>query len=264
MNLGIENRVAIVTGASSGIGKATALSLAKEGVKVILVGRNANELEKQKMQINHWGGEVDVINCDLREEETRKKVIDKALKRFSRIDIIVNCAFEVNPVSTLEAELTDWKDMFNLGLYSLVDLCKMVIPSMKMHEWGRIINVSSSSVKSPSGNAVYDSVKAAIVSYSKNLSNELASENILVNSVCPGSTLTPMWKGENSVGSKIATLEGLELNELLRDIEQTIPLGRLAEPTEIADLITFLCSDRAAYITGQAIFIDGGSTPSPY
>lgn len=149
-------------------------------------------------------------------------------------------------------------------MLAVTRLCSRAVPIMRIAKWGRIINVASSCVKDPSGNVTYDAMKAAIVSYSKDLSNEVAVDNILVTSVCPGTTLTEMWNGDNSVGKKIADLEGISLTELLKSIAESIPLKRLAKPDEIADVITFLASDKASYITGQAFYVDGGSIRSAF
>lgn len=264
MDMGIHGKIAIVTGASSGIGRSTAINLAQEGVHLVLCGRQITELEKTAALCSHEQIETLIISEDLADLDAPKRILQHAIERFGKVHILVNSAGETEVTDTIAVDQSLWKTTFDNLFLSIVRMCDTVVPELCRQNWGRIINVSSSVVKDPSGAGPYDAAKSALISYTKNLANEIAVDGVLANCVCPGTTRTPLWTGAGRIGEQLADATGQSPEELLREIAESIPLGRIAEPNEIADVIVFLASDRSSYVTGSCIFIDGGQTSTPY
>jgi len=257
MNLGLKSRVAIVTGSSRGIGKAVALGLSQEGAIVAICARNKDALETAAKEIeSQTNNEILPITADLTNRGDVEKLVAETFGRFNRIDILVNNIG--GPPSTTFVQTSDqhWQDAYNTLLMSVVHACRAVVPHMQRAKWGRIINMVSFVVKQPSDNLVLsNAVRAGILGLSKTLSNELASDGILVNAVCPGWTLT---RRVEELAKNRAEAEGRTSAEIVEGWESQIPLSRLAQPSEIADLVVFLASERASYITGAVIQVDGG------
>jgi len=257
MNLGLKNRVAIVTGSSRGIGKAIALGLSQEGAKVTICARNKDKLVTAGKEIkSQTNNEILPITADLTNREDIDKLVAETSSHFGRIDILVNNTG--GPPSTTFMQTSDqhWQDACNTLLLSVVRMCWAVIPHMQKAKWGRIINMTSFVVKQPYDKFVLsNTVRAGILGLSKTLSNELASDGILVNVVCPGWTLT---RRVEELAKNRAEAEGRTPAEIVEKWESEIPLRRLAQPSEIADLVVFLASERASYITGAVMQVDGG------
>ncbi len=257
MDLKIEGKVAVVCASSKGLGKAVARALAEEGVKVALCARNSTVLESAAEEIRSaTGAEVLSIPADLTKPEHVEALIDRVIARWRTVHILVNNAGGP-PSGPFEShDLTRWRDALDLNFMSAVHLCALVIPFMKKQRWGRIINVTSIAARQPvDGLILSNAVRAGVLGLGKSLANELAPHNILVNSVCPGYTRT----------DRVIDLAHAEASRQQKPIEQiyavwerTIPLGRLADPEEFAALVTFLASERASYITGATIPVDGG------
>ena len=257
MDLGLKGRVAIVTGSSKGIGKAIASGLAQEGAKLVICARDREQLDTTKKEINHASStEVLAVTADLTRRDDVKALVSKAYTRFDRIDILVN-NFGGPPSSTfMETPEGDWADAIDLLLMSVINCCREVIPTMKRQKWGRIINMTSFAAKQPAEHLILsNALRAGILGLSKTLSNELAEDKILVNSICPGWTLTTRVE---ELARAQAEATGRSHEEIVRMWESSIPLKRLAQPREIADLVVFLASERASYLTGAVIQVDGG------
>jgi len=257
MDMGLRDRIAIVTGSSQGIGKAIALGLSQEGAKVAICARNKQRLLDTAKQIESTTGcEILPIAADLTKMEDIKRLVDQTANHFKRIDILVNNTG--GPPSTTFQETSDavWQDSVNLLLMTVVRTCREVIPHMQRRKWGRIINMTSFVAKQPADRLVLsNALRAGIFGLSKTLSNELAHDGILVNSVCPGWTLTKRVEELAKVQSKAT---GKPYEDIIKGWESQIPLRRLAQPSEIASLVVFLASERASYITGAVIQVDGG------
>jgi len=259
MDLGLKGRVAIVTGSSQGIGKAIALGLSQEGSRVTICARNEKQLNETAKEIESATGvEVYAVQADLTKTDDIRRLVAKTSERFNRIDILVNNTGGPPSATFLETSVEHWKTAVDLLLMSVVTACSEVIPHMQKQKWGRIINMTSFAAKQPAERLVLsNALRAGILGLTKTLSNELAEDGILVNAVCPGWTLT---KRVDELAKAQAKIRGKTYEEIIKEWESQIPLKRLAQPKEIADLAVFLASERASYITGAVFQVDGGVT----
>jgi 3-oxoacyl-[acyl-carrier protein] reductase len=259
MDLGLKGRVAIVTGSSQGIGKAIALGLAQEGVRVSICARNEKQLDETAKEMRLATGiEAFAVPTDLTKEDDIRRLVAKTAEAFGRIDILINNTGGPPSATFLETSEHHWRDAVNLLLLSVVTSCLEVIPHMQEHQWGRIINMTSFAAKQPANRlALSNAVRAGILGLSKTLANELAQYGILVNAVCPGWTIT---KRVEELARTDAKSSNKTPEEIIKAWESQIPLKRLAQPSEIANLVVFLASERASYMTGTVIQVDGGYT----
>jgi 3-oxoacyl-[acyl-carrier protein] reductase len=257
LDLGLKGRVAIVTGASQGIGEAIALGLSQEGATVSICARNEKQLNQTARGIElATGGVVYAVQADLTKMDDIRRLVAGTAERFGRIDILVNNTGGPPSATFLELSEEHWQDAVDLLLMSVVTACLEVVPHMKEHEWGRIINMTSFAAKQPAERLVLsNALRAGILGLSKTLSNELAQYGILVNAVCPGWTMT---KRVEELAKAQAKTIGKSVEEVVKGWESQIPLKRMAQPKEIADLVVFLASERASYITGAVFQVDGG------
>lgn len=262
MNLGLDGKGALVCGASSGLGWAIARELASEGASVVLCARSPERLEKAVQSIRTQldsgagAGSVDGIVADLSVSEDRKALVQKAQALLGRIDILINNTG--GPPSGPRSTLTeaDWQAAYASLLASVVDLSGLVLEEMKEAGWGRIVNVTSISVKQPvEGLILSNSLRAGVTGFARTVANEVAPFGITVNNVLPGYTRTERLEALTAAG---AARDGVPPEAIQDRWIAEIPAGRLGEPDELAALTAFLCSTRAAYITGQSIAVDGG------
>jgi 3-oxoacyl-[acyl-carrier protein] reductase len=257
LDLGLKNRVAIVTGSSQGIGKVIAYGLAKEGANVTICARTVDRLKTTAKEIESmFETEVLAFSANLKVKENIQAMVKATADKFGRIDVLVNNTG--GPPSALFSETTDkeWQETFDSLLMSTVNCCREVIPYMKANKWGRIINMTSFAAKQPAERLVLsNAIRAGVLGLTKTLSNELAEYGILVNAVCPGWTLTDRVK---HLAQSSANKTGKDHNDIISEWARSTALNRLAQPEEIANLVVFLASEKASYITGAVVQVDGG------
>jgi 3-oxoacyl-[acyl-carrier protein] reductase len=259
MDLGLKGRVALVTGSSSGIGHAIALCLAEEGVSVVVTGRDEARVNSVAKEVKAKGVDVLSLLVDITIVEDLDRMVEATVDRFGRLDILVNSAGTSLIRGPLPLPDDEFRYEMELMFYAVVRACNKVIPYMRKDGWGRIINISSIYGKQPGGLFDYDAIKAAVNMLTKDLSNYLAKDNILVNAVCPGPIRTPLWEAPGGGGDQLGEVLGMSGKEAMAWVaEQHIPLGHFGLPEDIANVVTFLASERAKFITGQAINVDGG------
>jgi len=261
MDLGLKNKVALVAASSKGLGKAVAWGLAREGAKLVICARDKKNLEKTADDIFLGTGvSVFPLSVDLTESDQINWLIDETLDLFGKVDILVTNAGGPPPGDFKNLNETNWAEAVQLTLMSAVRLSKAVIPGMQKQKWGRIIHMTSVSVKQPiSGLHLSNVIRPAVIGLTKSLALEYAKDNILVNAVCPGYFLTDRVK---QLFQNKAKKSKKTITEVEKAIKAQIPLGRIGSPEELANLIAFLASDKASYITGSIIQADGGFVKS--
>ncbi|NIR43329.1 MAG: SDR family oxidoreductase [Gemmatimonadetes bacterium] len=257
MDLGIESRVAAVGGASMGLGKAIAWALAREGARVAICARGADRLERAATAINRASGrEVFPYPVDLATPTGPAEFVDSTVKNFGKLDILVTNAG--GPPATISSKTPPeaWEEALQLNLLSTVRLAQAALPYMRRGSWGRIICVTSVSVKSPlPGMALSNTARPGVVGYAKTIAEEFAQNGITVNVVCPGYMATDRV---SELMAHRAEEAGTSVEKVSGDLVANIPAGRMGDPKELGDLVAFLASERAAYITGTTLQIDGG------
>ena len=253
MQLGLEERVCVVTGSTEGIGEACARMLAEEGARVVTSGRRES---------GPGVGESLHVALDLSVPSAPGELVDAAEQAFGRVDCLVNNVGVAYQATFEELTDEDWASMWELNVMSYVRAIKAVLPGMRERGAGRIVNVSSTAGKRPStGMPNYSVTKAAVLSLSRLVADVYAKDGILCNAVSPGPTASPAWLAAGGLADQSAERTGKSREEILEGVGKGRPLGRLAEPEEIAAVIVFLCSDRASYVTGSAWSADGGTVP---
>jgi len=257
MDLGLKDRVAIVAASSTGLGKAVALGLAREGAKLALCARTAQMLDETATEIRGATG-VDVFAhaTDVTSEAEVHAFVAAAHERFGRVDICVANAGGPPSKSFAETSIEDWRKSAELNLMSTVHLAKETLPLMQARKWGRFIVVTSVSVKQPiDGLILSNSIRAGVSGLVKTLANEYGPHNILVNNVCPGFTATARLL---DLSSALAAKQGVAAKDIEARWASQAPLGRIGQPEEFANVVVFLASERASYVTGTSIAVDGG------
>jgi 3-oxoacyl-[acyl-carrier protein] reductase len=258
LELGLENRVCVVTGSTAGIGLATARLLACEGARVVVTGRSQERAESVSDEI----GAALAVGANLAQPGAPELLIRTASSNVGPVDCLVNNVGDAYQ-ATFE-ELTDehWEEMWQLNVMSYVRAIRAVLPGMRERGRGVIVNVSSTAGKRPStGMPNYSVTKAAVLGLSRLVADLYAKDGIRCNAVAPGPTATEAWLGDGGLADQAARRSGKTRDEVLADVAKGRPLGRLAGVDEIAAAIVFLCSDRASYVTGAAWSVDGGTVP---
>jgi 3-oxoacyl-[acyl-carrier protein] reductase len=248
MDFGLKNKTAFIAASSQGLGKSVALELGLEGANIIICGRNKENLENAKQEIqNKLKRDVLALAGDLSITEERERIIKTTLDSYNAVDILVTNSGGPPSGKFEKFSQQDWDKTYHQLLSSVVGLVNGFLPGMKQNGWGRIISITSMAVKQPVNNLVLsNAVRASVVGLIKTLSNELASYNITVNNVMPGYTETDRLK------------ELIEKDPSFSSAKKEIPMGRFGKPEEFAAAVTFLASERASYITGVSLAVDGG------
>ncbi|MFQ5865691.1 MAG: SDR family oxidoreductase [bacterium] len=263
MDLGLSDKVALVAASSQGLGKAVAMGLAKEGAKIVICARNKEKLEATRDEIQtKTGAKVRSIQTDLTKKNDIKDLVAATVDTFSTIHILVTNAGGPPPGFFGDLSDEDWIKAFELTLMSSVRLTREALPFMKKQKWGRIINITSVSVKQPIDNLLLsNSLRLGVLGWAKTVASQVAKEGILINNVCPG------WTQTERVVELIqarAKTEGCTPEVIEKQIIGGLPMGRMAAPEEFANLVVFLASERASYITGTSIQVDGGAVKGIY
>ncbi len=257
MDLGLRERVCVVTGSTGGIGRETARLLCEEGARVVVTGRDAERVEQTRVEL---GAELGVI-ADLGEPGAPGTLIAEA-EQLGPVDVLVNNVGVAYQLAFEDVSDRQWDEMWQLNVMSYVRAIRAVLPGMRGRQRGVIVNVSSTAGKRPSTSMPnYSVTKAAVLSLSRLVADLYAEDGIRCNAVTPGPTATVAWLGEGGLADQQAASSGKTKEAVLELVGKGRPLGRLAEPEEIAAVIVFLCSDRASYVTGAAWSADGGTVP---
>ena len=257
MDLGIEGKVALITAASKGLGKAVATQLSLERANVVICSRNLESLQKAKSEIaSKTNLEVSIIACDVTDENQVKQMIDSVIQEFGTIDILVTNAGGPPAGGFSDFDVKDYRKAVELNLLSTISLCQKVVPLMQKQEWGRIVMMTSVSVKQPIENLILsNTARTAVIGFMKSLSNEVAKDGITVNSICPGYTKTQ--RVENLAKAYTDSGKG-SIEDFYKKLETEIPMKRIGSPEEFAQSVAFLVSEGAGYITGVSLKVDGG------
>jgi len=246
MDLGLKDRVVLITGAGMGIGRETALTFAREGARVGIVDINGEDAENTAAAIREAGGEAIASRCDLTNEQSVRESVAAILARYGQIDVLVNNAGISRDVTLLKMAESDWDLVMDVNVKGTFHCCRAVLPQMKERKWGRIINLGSRSMFGNPGQTNYTASKMAIVGFTRALSLEQARNGITVNTVAPGFIETE-------------GIKSLPTYPKLREIALSKnPVGFLGEPRDIANTVAFLASEQARYITGTTVFVTGG------
>lgn len=255
----------MVTGASGGIGSATAKVLAAEGASLVLAGRRRDALEEVARLATELGaGETQTAPLDLIDPDAARRLINQAVGLGGRVDVLINSAgiTGTRPLDELPDEA--WQEQWDLHVMASMRLMRAAAPRMAENGWGRIVNVTSSSAKRPSGNLdmAYSVTKAAQLSLSRAFADRFAAQGVTVNAVTPGAIHGDMWLTDHGLGNQLAARTGQSREQVMQQMAERTPRGKLGTEEEIAAVIAFLCSEQAANVTGAAWSVDGGSVPT--
>lgn len=250
LELGLNGKVAVITGGSEGLGRACALKFAQEGARVAICARRKEILERTAEAIrNAAGADVLAVPADVTKPDEVEAFISQVIARFGRIDVLVNNAGTSAAAPFEQVDDRAWQQDLDLKFMAAVRCCRLVIPHMRRQGGGRIINVTTVGGKAPGARALPTTVtRAAGINLTKSLANEYAPDRVLVNTVCLGLVKSMQWE-RRARG---------DADAYYREVAKRVPLGRVGEAEEFADLVAFLASERAGYITGTAINFDGG------
>lgn len=249
MDFGLKGKVAIVTGASRGIGRSIAMGLANEGCNLTICSRGEEALQEAAQAMRDKGVEVVAVAADVIQEDGVKQIVDQAMASFQHIDVLVNNVGGSNWKSFVEHTDEDWQNIIDLNLFAAIRMCRRVVPIMEQQGSGSIIMISSIWGRELGGPSSYNATKAAEIGLAKNLAKELAPKGIRVNTVAPGSILFPGggWDQRQKADPK----------GMAAFVEQNMPIGRFGRPEEVANVVVFLSSERASLVSGACINVDG-------
>ena len=256
MDYKLKGKVAIVGGSSKGLGKASAVSLAKEGANIVLCARNRETLEKTKREIEALGAEVLALSVDMAKEEDNERIVKETIDKFGTIDILVNNSGGPSPGSFRDFSIEDFDKAYNSVLRYNIRMIKLCLPYMEKKGWGRIINIASVSVKEPMPTMVLSNVfRTAVVSFAKSISKEIMGNGVTINTICPGyfrtERITQLMEKESNDAN-------VSLGEYEQEVMSAFPHKRFMSPDELGDMVAYLSSEQARSITGTTIQIDGG------
>ena len=249
MDLGLRGNVAMVSGASRGIGRAIALGLAAEGCRLSLCARGKEGLEQVAQEVHGRGAEAVALVVDVTNEGDARRWVEETRNRFGQVDVLVNNVGGSRPGGNLAASREDWRSGFELNFFSALDLCRLVVPLMREQKSGCIINIASIYGREWGGPMTYNAAKAAVISLSKEMARELAPQGVRVNSVAPGSILFPGGSWEKRQKENPQAIAAF--------VKAELPFGRFGTPEEVADVVVFLASDCARWVSGACINVDG-------
>ena len=257
MDLGLKGKVAVVAGSSQGLGRAIADAIAAEGTDLVINSRSPDKLEAARAEIvEATGATVEVVASDLTDPAGAEALISAAVEAFGRVDILVTNTGGPPAGMFEDHSAAVWREAIAQNFESVVNLVRAVLPGMKERRWGRILNVTSISVKQPvEGLILSNAIRAGVTGFAKTISNEIAPYNVTINNVLPGFTRTERLI---HLAEAVSEREGKTIEAVYAGWESEIPMGRLAEPPELGAVAAFLCSEQASYVTGQSIAVDGG------
>jgi 3-oxoacyl-[acyl-carrier protein] reductase len=263
MDLGLDGKGCVVTGASRGIGRAIARALAAEGAAVLLVGRDAEALERGADECRGAGGQAAIAALDVTAPDAAERAVADCERAFGGIDVLVNNAGASQARRLEDLSDDDWRHQWELHVMAPMRLMRVAAPRMAERGAGRIVNVSSSSGKRPSGNLdpPYSVTKAAELSLSRWFADRWAARGVLVNAVAPGPVEGELWLKPGGLADQLAARQGSDRESVLEGMRQRVPRGRMGTEEEIAAVAVFLCSARASNVAGAAWSVDGGSVP---
>jgi NAD(P)-dependent dehydrogenase (short-subunit alcohol dehydrogenase family) len=262
MDLGLTNKVAIVTGGSEGIGKAAATSLAREGARVAIAARRRDVLERAAEEIRAaaGAGEVMAVPCDVTDEAQVRAMVDAVVARWGGVDILVNNAGTSAAAKFEDVRDETWETDLGIKVYGAIYCSRAALPHMKAAGGGRVINITTPGGKAAGGNSLPTSMaRAAGIALTKAMSRDYAADHILVNTVCIG--LIKSGQHERRYERAQERDPSMTLDQMYERMGERVPLGRVGEAAEAGDVICFLASERASYVTGASVNIDGGSSP---
>lgn len=261
MDLGLEGRACVVTGASRGIGAETARLLCAEGANVLLVARNEKRLSAAAEKASAAGGMAAVLPLDITAEDAGERMLATATEHFGALDALVNNAGSAQWRDLDDVPDEDWRAQYELNVIAPLRAMRAVAPAMAERGWGRIVNVCSTAGKRPSAAMPeYSVAKAAELSLSRLFADRYAKSGVLVNAICPGPVESEMWMEPGGLLDQSQAMSGAaSREEALASAGAKRPIGRLAAAAEIAAAIVFLCSERASYVAGAAWSVDGGT-----
>ena len=258
MDLGVKDIVCVVTGSTAGIGLETARILVDEGARVVVNGRSAEGVERAAADVGAALG----VAADMASAEGAELLISRALEELGQVDCLVNNVGLARQVDFMAVTDEEWNSLWQLNVMSYIRTIRRVLPGMRERGYGRIVNVSSTAGKRPStGMPDYTVTKAAVLSLSRLVADLYTKDGVLCNAVAPGPTASPAWLAEGGLADQLSVKSGKSREDVLKGVGGGRPLGRLAEPVEIAGVIAFLCGERASYVTGAAWSADGGTVP---
>jgi len=262
MDLGLTGRVAIVTGGSKGIGRACAAALAAEGCRVALCARGAEALERTAEELRAKGAEALTLAADLAQPDAAGRVVETTARQFGRVDILVNNAGAIRGGSFVDTPAEEWANDWRLKILGYTRMAQAVLPHMRARRWGRIVNVIGAAARNPTPDYMAGGIaNAGLINFTRALADLGAPDQILVTAVSPGPTATERWDG---LVVQRARAQGKAPEELRRELERAQPLGRIGRPEDVADLVVFLASERASFLTGVSITVDGGASRGVY
>jgi len=258
MDLGLQGKRCVVTGGSRGIGRATAELLAAEGARLLLVGRDRDGLAEVAPR------DAEIVAADVTKPDSGERIVSACVERLGGIDVLVNNAGSSFLASLEELTEEDWESQWQLNVRGPERLMRAAAPRMAAQGWGRIVNVCSTSGKRPSlRNAAYSVTKAAQLSLSRAYADAWVAQGVLVNAVAPGLTASELWSGKGGLADQdVAAGRAEDRRAAIAAAAARVPLGRFAEPHEIAAVVVFLCSERASDVVGAAWSVDGGAVPT--